>query len=41
MIKIVGETNITITEMEEVILKASTHNWIMNATHILGVLEDL
>ena len=41
MMKIAGETNITITEMEEVILKASTHDWIMNATHILEVLEDL
>ena len=41
MIKIVGEANITITEMEDTILKASINNWTINATNILGVSEDL
>ena len=41
MMKIVGETNITIMEMEEIILKASVNNWIINVTNISGVLEDL
>ena len=35
------ETNTTITEIEGVILKASTHNQMMNVTHILGISEDL
>jgi len=39
--KIAGEANTTITEMKGVILKASTHNQIMNATHIFGISEDL
>ena len=41
MIKIVGEANITITEMENTILKTSINNQAINATNILGVLEDL
>jgi len=41
IIKIAEETNTTITEMEGVILKASTHNRMMNVTNILGILEDL
>jgi len=41
MMKIAGEANITITEMEGIILKASIYNWMMNATHIFGILEDL
>jgi len=41
MIKIAGEANTTITEMEEVILKASIHNQMMNITHIFGISEDL
>ena len=41
MIKIAEETNIIIIEMEEIILKASINNWTMNATKILGILEDL
>jgi len=30
-----------ITEMEKTILKASINNRTMNATNILGILEDL
>jgi len=41
IIKIAEETNTTITEIEEVILKANTHNWIMNVIYILGISEDL
>ena len=41
MIKIAVEANMTITEMEEVILEASINNWVTNATNIIGVLEDL
>ena len=41
MIKIAEEANITITEVEETILKASINNWITNAMNILGILEDL
>jgi len=41
MIKIVEEANITITEMENTILKTSINNQAINATNILGVLEDL
>jgi len=41
MIKIVGEANTTITEMEDTILKVSINNWTINTTNILGVLEDL
>ena len=41
IMKIAGETNMTITEMEEIILKASINNWTINATNILGILEDL
>jgi len=33
MIKMAEETNMTITEMERVILKASTHNQMMNAIY--------
>ena len=39
--KIVAETNTTITEMEEVILEASINNWVTNTTNITGVLENL
>ena len=39
--KIAAEANMTITEIEEVILKASINNWIINATKIAKVLEDL
>jgi len=31
----------SITEMKETILKASINNRTMNATNILGILEDL
>ena len=41
MMKIAGEANTTIIEMEGVILKVSTHNQIMNITHIFGILKDL
>jgi len=38
MMKIAEETNMTITEMEEIILQASINNQTMNATNILGIL---
>jgi len=41
MMKIAGETNITIMEIEETILKASINNRITNVTNILGILGDL
>ena len=41
MMKIVVEANIMITEMEDVILKASINNWVINATNITEVSEDL
>jgi len=41
IIKLAEEMNTTITEIEETILKASINNRIMNATNILGILEDL
>jgi len=41
MMKIAGETNMTIIEMEETILKASINNRITNAMNILGISEDL
>ena len=39
--KIAEETNTTVMEMEETILKASINNRITNATNLLGILEDL
>jgi len=41
MMKIAGETDIMITEMEETILKASINNQTINATNILGISKDL
>ena len=41
MMKIAEETNTTVTEMKETILKASINNQTMNATNILGISEDL
>ena len=41
MMKIVVETNTTITEMEETILKVSINNRIINVMNIIGVSEDL
>jgi len=41
IIKMAEETNTTITEIERNILKASVNNWIMNATNILSISEDL
>ena len=31
----------TIIEMEDTILKASTNNWVINTMNITGVSEDL
>jgi len=39
--KIAGETNTTITEIEETILKASTNNRTINAMNILEISKDL
>ena len=39
--KIAGETNTMITEIEQTILQASINNQTMNATNILGISEDL
>jgi len=39
--KMAEEANTTIIEMEEIILKASINNKMMNTTKILGILEDL
>ena len=41
MMKIVAETNMTITEMENSILKASINNQVINTMNITGVSEDL
>ena len=41
MMKIVTETNMTITEMKDTILKASINNWVINVMNITGVSEDL
>jgi len=41
MMKIVVETNTTIMEMEDTILKASTNNWVTNPMNIIVVSEDL
>ena len=41
MIKIAEEANITITKIEEIILKESINNWTTNAMNILEILEDL
>jgi len=41
MMKIAEEANMTITEIEEAILKASINNQTTNAMNILGILEDL
>ena len=39
--KITVETNTTIMEMEETILKASVNNRLINVTNIMGVSKDL
>ena len=39
--KMAEETNITITEIEGMILKASINDQTTNAINILGILEDL
>ena len=39
--KIAGETNTTIIEIEQMILQASINNWTMNTINILGISEDL
>ena len=41
MMKIAEETNTTIMEMEETILKASINNRMMNTTNILRISENL
>jgi len=41
MMKIAGEANITITEIEETILKASINNRTTNTMNILEISEDL
>ena len=41
MLKIVAETNTTITEIEDLILTASINNWTINATNIAEMSEDL
>ena len=41
MMKMAEETNNTITEIEETILKASNNNQIMNVINILGISKDL
>ena len=39
--KITEETNMTITEMEEMILMASINNQMVNTTNIIQISEDL
>ena len=39
--KIAVETNTTIMEMKDTILKASTNNQVINTMNITGVSEDL
>ena len=41
MMKIITKTNMTITEIEDTILKASINNWVINVMNITGVSEDL
>ena len=41
VMKIVAEANTIITEIEDIILKASVNNWVINATNITGISEDL
>ena len=41
IMKIAGETDMMITEIEKTILKTSINNWTMNATNILGISENL
>ena len=41
MLKIVAETNTTMTEMEDSILTASINNQTVNATNIAEMSEDL
>jgi len=39
--KLAEETNTILTEVEGTILMASNNNWILNATNITQILEDL
>ena len=41
MMKIAAETNTMITEMENLILKASINNWLINTMNITEISEDL
>ena len=41
MLKTVVEMNITMTEIENLILTDSIKNWTVNTTNIVGMLENL
>ena len=41
IMKIAVETNTMVMEIEDTILKASINNWVLNATNIARVSEDL
>jgi len=41
MMRIATETNMTIKEREDTVLKASTNNQVTNMTNITGVSKDL
>ena len=41
IIKIAEEINITVIEIERIILAASINNWTTNATNIAEISEDL
>jgi len=41
IMKIAAETNTMIMEIEDMILKASVNNWVINTTNITGISEDL
>jgi len=41
IMKIAAEANMTITEIEDSILKASINNRVINAINIVGISEDL
>ena len=41
MVKIAGEINMIVIEIEKIILEASINNWTINAINIVGILEDL
>jgi len=41
IMKIAAETNTMIMEIEDMILKASVNNWVINTMNITGISEDL